>query len=316
MTIDRQQRIVDFQQKFSAVVQNISKVIKGKQEVIEHVLTSLIAGGHVMLLDVPGTGKTMLARSIAASIQSKFKRIQFTPDLLPMDITGNNIFNMRSKSFTFQPGPIFTNILLADEINRATPKTQSALLEVMAERQVTIEGKTHMIPNPFLVIATMNPLDAQQGTYQLPAAQLDRFSIQVSMGFPPPDAEMDMLDVHLAHRPVIESLTPVIDMETFLSWQTLVHQTFLSEEVKEYLVQFINVIRADSSCLTPPSPRATLMLARVSQAYAMTQGRSFVSSHDIRLMAPLVLSHRMVLSGSLNAHAYVRDVISKIPSPE
>ena len=313
---ERQERILEFQNQFSAVVDNISKVIKGKREVIEHVLTALAAGGHVMLLDVPGTGKTMLARSIAASIHSKFKRIQFTPDLLPMDITGNNIFNMRSKSFVFQPGPIFTNLLLADEINRATPKTQSALLEVMAERQVTVEGKTHMIPNPFLVIATMNPLDAQQGTYQLPAAQLDRFSMQLSMGFPPPEAEMDMLDVHLAHRPVIDSLSPVIDMETFLGWQGLVPLIFISEEVKEYLIRFVNLIRGDSRCLTPPSPRATLMLARIAQAYAMRQGRSFVSPQDIRDMAPYVLTHRMVLSGSINAKAYVRDVLNNIPSPE
>ena len=313
---ERQERILEFQKQFSAVVDNISKVIKGKREVIEHVLTALTAGGHVMLLDVPGTGKTMLARSIAASIQSKFKRIQFTPDLLPMDITGNNIFNMRSKSFVFQPGPIFTNLLLADEINRATPKTQSALLEVMAERQVTVEGKTHMIPNPFLVIATMNPLDAQQGTYQLPAAQLDRFSMQLSMGFPPPEAEMDMLDVHLARRPVIDSLSPVIEMEAFLGWQGLVPLIFISEEVKEYLIRFVNLIRGDSRCLTPPSPRATLMLARIAQAYAMRQGRSFVSPQDIRDMAPYVLTHRMVLSGSINAKAYVRDVLSQIPSPE
>ena len=198
----RQHKIDDFCSQFQAVVENIGKVIKGKKEVIERVLISLTAGGHVMLLDVPGTGKTMLARSISASIQFKFTRIQFTPDLLPMDITGTNIFNMRSKAFEFQPGPIFTNLLLADEINRATPKTQSALLEVMAERQVTVEGKTYPLPPPFLVIATMNPLDAQQGTYQLPAAQLDRFSMRLTMGFPPPEAEMDMLDVHLAQRPV------------------------------------------------------------------------------------------------------------------
>ena len=313
---EREAYIATFQKEFVAVVDNISKVIKGKREIIEHVLTSLIAGGHVMLLDVPGTGKTMLARSIAASIQSKFKRIQFTPDLLPMDITGNNIFNMRSKSFTFQPGPIFTNLLLADEINRATPKTQSALLEVMAEGQVTVEGKTHILPSPFLVIATMNPLDAQQGTYQLPAAQLDRFSIQVSMGFPPAEAELEMLDVHLAHRPVIESLSPVIDMETFQKWQSLVPQTFISEEVKEYLVHLINVIRSDVRCLTPPSPRATLMLARIAQARAMIKGRAFVGVGDIQHMAAMVLTHRMVLSGSISPQAYIRDVIAKIPTSE
>ena len=162
----------------------------------------------------------------------------------------------------------------------------------------------------------MNPLDAQQGTYQLPAAQLDRFSMQLSMGFPPPEAEMDMLDVHLARRPVIDSLSPVIDMETFLGWQGLVPLIFISEEVKEYLIRFVNLIRGDSRCLTPPSPRATLMLARIAQAYAMRQGRSFVSPQDIRDMASYVLTHRMVLSGSINAKAYVRDVLNNIPSPE
>ncbi|MEC7985732.1 MAG: MoxR family ATPase [Myxococcota bacterium] len=312
----RQERINEFREQFQSVVANIGKVIKGKKEVIERVLISLTAGGHVMLLDVPGTGKTMLARSISASIQFNFKRIQFTPDLLPMDITGTNIFNMRSKSFEFQPGPIFTNLLLADEINRATPKTQSALLEVMAERQVTVEGKTHQLPPPFLVIATMNPLDAQQGTYQLPAAQLDRFSMQLSMGFPPPEAEMDMLDIHLAHRPVLDSLEPVIDVDTFLSWQRLLPQTFLAEEVKEYLVQLVNLIRSDSRCLTPPSPRATLMMARVAQAHAMTQGRDYVTPLDIQEMAPLVLSHRMILSGSISAQAYIRDCLLKVAAPQ
>ncbi|HNH50401.1 MAG TPA: AAA family ATPase, partial [Myxococcota bacterium] len=175
-----------FQKQFQAVDQNVEKVILGKQDVIFKVLLVMTAKGHILLKDVPGTGKTMLARSIAASVACTFRRIQFTPDLLPMDITGTNIFDLRQKAFTFQPGPIFTNLLLADELNRATPKTQSALLEVMAEGQVTVEGVTHKMEPPFLRIATMNPLD-HDGTYALPAAQLDRFTIRISMGFPPPD---------------------------------------------------------------------------------------------------------------------------------
>ena len=312
---ERLAQVEKFGAEFRSVIDNIGKIIKGKDPVIHKVLVSLISGGHVMLLDVPGTGKTMLARTIATTIQCQFKRIQFTPDLLPMDITGTNIFNLRSKAFEFQPGPVFTNLLLADEINRATPKTQSALLEVMGERQVTVEGKTHQLADPFLVIATMNPLDAQQGTYQLPAAQLDRFAVQLSMGFPPPEAEMEMLDVHLVQRPPVESLKPVIDVHNFLRWQQLVPQIFLAEKIKEYLVQLVNFMRSDSRCLSPPSPRATLMLARVSQAQAMTQGRDYVTPQDIQLTAPYVLAHRMILSGSVSGLAYVREALEKVATP-
>ena len=310
------ENIQTFQHDFQKLVDNIAQVIKGKNDVIENILTSMIANGHIMLLDYPGTGKTVLVKAISASIQCDFKRIQFTPDVLPMDITGSNIFNMQSRDFEFQKGPVFCNLLLADEINRASPKTQSALLEVMAERQVTVAGKTYHLAQPFLVIATMNPLDAMQGTYQLPAAQLDRFSMQLSMGFPDTDAEMEILDVHLSPNPILETLQPIITLETFLTWQKLVPYVLLSADLKTYLIHFMNHLRSDSACLTPPSPRTTLMLARISQAKAMVEGRDYVTPMDIQNMASLVLSHRLKISGNQATKKYVESVLSKIEVPE
>ncbi len=301
-----------FREKFSDVKKAVATVILGKDDVIFRCLVVLLARGHILLKDVPGTGKTMLARAIAASIACDFRRIQFTPDLLPMDITGTNVFDLRQKQFVFQPGPVFTNLLLADELNRATPKTQSALLESMAEQQVTVEGVTHKLPPPFLVMATMNPLD-HDGTYVLPQAQLDRFTAQLSMGFPPPEAEMQMLDVHLGMRPPVDDVRPVIDREIFLRWQSLVTRVFMSEEVKRYLVSMANTIRSDSVALAPPSPRSLLMLSRVAQAHAMTQNRDFVTPEDVRAMAPDVLAHRMIISGDEAGVSYVQRVLEKVP---
>ena len=304
--------IATFRAEFQAVRQSVGRVIMGKDDVVFKVLVVLIARGHVLLKDVPGTGKTMLARTIAASVACGFRRIQFTPDLLPMDITGTNVFDLRQKQFTFQPGPVFTNLLLADELNRATPKTQSALLECMAEGQVTVEGVTHKLPPPFLVMATMNPLD-HEGTYVLPAAQLDRFTMMLSMGFPSPEAEITMLDAHLGERPPIDDITPVISREQFLAWQALVPRVFLSIDVKRYLVAIANVIRSDARALAPPSPRSMIMLARVAQARALTEGRDYATPDDIRALAPEVLAHRIVISGDEVGLSYVQGMLEKVP---
>ena len=231
-----------------------------------------------------------------------------------MDITGTNVFNLRTKVFEFQPGPVFTQILLADEINRATPKTQSALLEVMAEGQVTVEGRTHPLPPPFQVLATMNPLD-HDGTYALPAAQMDRFTMQLSMGFPPPEAELEMLDLHLAERPPVLDLKPVIDRARFLGWQSVVPQIFMGEAVKAYIVAIANHIRGDSRVLAPPSPRAVLMLARVAQAQALSEGRDYVAPGDVQSCAADVLAHHLMVTGDEVGHAYVAEVLDRVGVP-
>ena len=297
------------------VVKNVERVILGKKRIVERVLSAMTAGGHVLLLDVPGVGKTMLARSIAASIHGSFKRIQFTPDLLPLDITGTNIFNLRKKAFEFVPGPVFANLVLADEISRATPKTQAALLEVMAENQVTVEGTTHLLPPPFLVIATMNPLD-HDGTFPLPAAQLDRFSVRLSMGYPAPEAEMRMLDVHLGKDVAIEGLSPVIPVADFLRWQRLVPFVHVAESVKRYAVNVVTAMRDDSSCLQSPSPRGTLMWLRLAMATAMLQGRDHVVPADLQDVATDVMSHRIIVAGNRSGAAYVEDVVRRTPIPK
>ena len=298
--------------EYDQVVANIGNVILGKDDVVRKVLSAMAARGHVLLLDVPGVGKTMLARAIAATVQCTFKRIQFTPDLLPIDITGSNVFNMRMKSFEFQMGPVFTHILLADEINRATPKTQSALLEVMAERQVTVEGVTHDIEAPFQVLATMNPLE-HDGTYPLPAAQLDRFMIRTSMGYPDQDAEMRILDVHLKVKPPVEDLQPVVTREDFLRWQHTVPSIYCSTKLKRYVVDLITHIRNDTGALQTVSPRATLMLVAMAQAHAMLAGRDFVAADDVQAVAAEVLAHRLVLAGDRVGETFVRESLAAVP---
>ena len=286
------QRVERIAAEFTRVVDAVENVIIGKRDVIERVLTAMAAKGHVLLVDVPGVGKTQLCKALAAVIETRFGRIQFTPDLLPMDITGANIFDPRDKQFYFRPGPIFTNVLLADEINRATPKTQSALLEVMEERCCTVDGVTHRLEEPFQVLATMNPID-HQGTYELPAAQIDRFMVMLDIGYPSADDEVKVLDYHLGATSPLEALRPVISRAAFIEWRETVPQIHVTPELKRTAVDYIHRLRKGAEEGQAISPRATLSWVRAAQAKAMLSGREFVTMEDLLHVAPDVLRHRL-----------------------
>jgi MoxR-like ATPase len=290
-------RVERIRQEYLRVVEAIESVIVGKRDVIERVLTAMAARGHVLLVDVPGVGKTQLYKAIAAAIETRFGRIQFTPDLLPMDITGANVFDPRDQKFHFRPGPIFTHILLADEINRATPKTQSALLEVMEERCATVDGVTYQIEEPFQVLATMNPID-HQGTFALPAAQIDRFMVMLEIGYPAPDDEVKVLDYHLGSASPLMALQPVISRAAFLDWRDTVPHIHVSPEIKRAAVDYINGLRRGAEEGQSISPRATLAWVRASQARAMLSEREFVTMDDLLHVAPDVLRHRLWTDGT------------------
>jgi len=281
--------------EFREVVAAVERVIIGKRDAVERVLTAMAARGHVLLVDTPGVGKTQLCKAIAASIGVRFGRVQFTPDLLPMDLTGATVYEAHDKQFVFRPGPVFTHILLADEINRATPKTQSALLEVMEERTVTVDGTTHRMAEPFQVLATMNPLD-HDGTFALPAAQIDRFMVLIELGYPSPEDEVRVLDTHLRPDPALSSVTPVISAEAFLDWQRTVALVHVAPEVKHAAVGFVNGLRRSATAEHTISPRATLAWVRAAQARAMLSGREFVTVEDLLDMSADVLRHRLWIS--------------------
>ena len=297
------------------IKQNIQKVIIGKEKEIELVLSALICGGHVLLEDVPGTGKTTLAKALAKSMNGGFARVQFTPDLLPADVTGTRVFRQQTGDFVFMRGPVFTNILLADEINRATPRTQSALLECMEERQVSEGGVTYALEAPFLVIATQNPVETQ-GTFPLPEAQLDRFLIRISLGYPTANEALAMMQRFRAASP-LAVLDAVADMSELAEAGKLYAKCEVSEPVMTYIASLCEAARDPGKVRLGPSPRAMLNLMRACQALAAVRGRDYVIPDDVKEMAVPVLAHRVIMRGmhAQNAEAFVRELLSQLPAP-
>lgn len=275
---------------------NISGVIIGKDDVIEKVIISVLCGGHILLDDVPGTGKTTLAKALAKSIGCEFSRIQFTPDLLPSDLTGINYFNQKESDFTFRPGAVFTNILLADEINRATPRTQSSLLECMEERQVTVEGHTYRLDEPFVVIATQNPIEIQ-GTFPLPDAQLDRFFMRLSIGYPEAALEKEIMNCYMTESP-LEATKTVVSSEEIIEAKKAVRKTKVSEAVKDYILQIVAATRNNDKIHLGVSTRGSLALMRAAQGRAAVSGRDYVMPDDVKSVAEDVLAHRIIIKGS------------------
>ncbi len=282
-----------FQELSQSLVANVERVIIGKRPQILTVLAAILARGHVLLEDVPGVAKTMLARSLAVTFGCDYKRVQCTPDLLPSDVTGVSIYNQKTQEFEFVPGPIFTNVLLADEINRATPRTQSALLEAMEEQQVSEGGVTRPLPAPFFVLATQNPIE-QEGTFPLPEAQLDRFMVRISLGYPSFDQEAEMLDRIRGGHP-LQSLKPVTGAQAIQQMQQVADGVFVHPQVNKYLLRIVHATRESMKLALGGSPRASIALYRTSQALAAIQGRAYVTPDDIKALAPAILGHRIIL---------------------
>ena len=301
-----------------ALVDNVEKVIIGKRSPVELGVIALSAGGHALIEDVPGVGKTLLARSIARSTGSKFKRLQFTPDLLPSDVTGVSVYNQKTNEFEFRPGPIMAQIVLADEVNRATPKTQSALLEAMEEGQVTVDGVTYELPQPFMVLATQNPIE-YEGTFPLPEAQLDRFFLRISLGYPDPDHEVAVMNSHLTSEPIKE-LEPIAAPEDIVGLQQAVRGVYIDDLVKQYIVALSNATRDHVDIALGVSPRASLALMRGSQARALMDGRDYVVPDDVKSIAVPVMSHRLILTPAARMReatgdTLVAEVLDATPVP-
>ncbi len=306
------------QNKIEEMIHNMEQIIVGKREVIEFTLVTLLAGGHLLLEDVPGVGKTTLAKTIAQTIHCGFTRIQFTPDTLPSDVTGLSIYNMQSGRFEYSKGAIVNNIILADEINRTSPKTQASLLEAMEEKQVTVDGVTYPIPRPFMVIATQNPVD-YLGTYNLPEAQLDRFMMKLSIGYPQLGEEQLMADRFL-NRQLTQALAPVVEGETVLEMQKEVEEVKVSQDLINYITRLVAETRKDSNITLGASPRATLALLRASQARAYLMGRDYVIPDDIIGLIQPVIAHRIILApearlSQTKSDKILKNVMAKVPVP-
>ena len=315
---DEREQVAWFSHRFSELGDNIERVIQGKRPVIDLIVTCLIAEGHALIEDVPGVGKTLLAKSLARSIESDFQRVQFTPDLLPSDITGVSVWNRGSGEFEFKPGAIFANIVVGDEINRASPKTQAALLEAMEERQVTVDGTTRPLPPPFMVVATQNPLE-HEGTYPLPEAQLDRFMMRLTIGYPSREKGLEILDAH-GVTSMFDSLEPVIsdaDVKTMIG---IARQVHVAPAVKGYIIDIVEATRHHDEVLLGASPRSALFLQRVARTIAAAEGRDFVNPDDIKAITEPVLAHRMALRPEAQMRGttireVLESVLRQIPVP-
>jgi MoxR-like ATPase len=300
-------------EKIDVLTENLARTIVGKAEVIRLVLVAVLAGGHALLEDVPGVGKTLLAKTLARSIDGKFQRLQCTPDLLPTDITGTNIWNPKSGEFTFLPGPIFANVLLTDEINRATPRTQSALLEVMEEHQVTVDGISRPVPTPFFVIATQNPIE-YQGTFPLPEAQMDRFMVSLSLGYPSETEELQMLQ-RLQDAVTVEDLQPCITLQEIEELRRLCKKVKVDTSLQQYILDLVRATRQDEEITLGVSPRGTISLQRATQALAFLMGRDYAIPDDVKFIAPYVLSHRLIPNGGRRAKTVMDRLLRSVPIP-